>query len=259
MQSLARGVWVIVLSIPLLLAIGANAAKSHRVIIFKNDGKSVSGEVTDLSPGSVTVKPSPAAEPVTIPWKDIKPLSDGTTRQKVLDDYQLHHADELCSVCKGGGQVDCAACGGSGVDPAQATECHKCNGTGVIGKCSQCKGEKTTVCPNNCLKESSFTGKRGPDGRRRVSIKKGSIGAYVSDGHIGQVVSFKNGLPDLVICPKCGGKTVISCPTCHGTGDKVCATCHGGGKIGRACDVCKGTRKTDCKDCNGTGLKTAKS
>ena len=253
--------WLLIalLMVPLMLALGADAAKPHRVIIFKNDGKSVSGDLTELTPGAVTIKPSPKAEPVSVLWKDIKRLSDGTTRQKVLDDWRANHPELLCDTCKGDGEVACTTCKGSGVDPAQAKPCEKCNGTGVLGKCTQCKGVKTIPCPNNCLKESSFTGPKGPDGKRWLHLKKGTFTIDVSDAHIGQVVSLKNGQPDISVCPVCQGKSIITCPTCHGTGDQACPTCHGSGKVGPACNDCKGSGKIECKDCNGTGVKPAKS
>lgn len=257
-KMLKRILYCLLLAPFVILSLAADGPKLQRVIIFETGGKSVSGELTEITPAQVTVKPSPLAKPVTVAWANIQRLSNGMTRQKVVDDWRKNHVELLCDTCHGDGTTDCPTCHGTGVDPAQAKPCEKCNGIGVLGKCVQCKGAKTIPCPNSCLKESSFANvAKGADGKRWLHLHKGAFTIDVSDAHIGQVVSLKNGQPDISVCPVCGGKSLITCPTCHGTGDQACATCHGTGKIGPPCPDCK-AGKVECKDCNGTGLKPTK-
>lgn len=49
-----------------------------------------------------------------------------------------------------------------------------------------------------------------------------------NQGHVGEVVEMKNGIPtNIGKCSVCGGKTVIKCPSCKGTSSVPCNICGG--------------------------------
>jgi hypothetical protein len=240
----------------LVCGVMAQNAPPKRTVVTRTDGTTVAGQIEQVTPAAVTVRPGPKAEPVVIVWKDIKRVGDGTTRAQVIETWRKDHPEQLCESCHGAGTADCGTCKGTGVAPATATECEKCEGSGKTGKCTRCK-EGQMPCPAPCLKAESFSGKPDAEGKRWRTFKGKSGTLRISDAHVGELVVMENGDPSMKgKCPTCDGTTRVTCTTCHGTGDRQCATCHGKGVAGPKCADCD-QGHVDCATCSGSGMKAS--
>jgi len=110
------------------------------VAVTKTDGSIVKGLLTASDPGALTLTPpappgQAANDPVVIKWPEITKVSNGLTRQKVLDQWKSERKDQLCADCKGEGAVLCATCKGTAHDPAKLPK-----------DCATCKGELLVDC-----------------------------------------------------------------------------------------------------------------
>ena len=230
------------------------------VNVTRADGSVVKGHLTASDPVGVTVLPpappgKPANEPIVIKWTDVKRVSNGLTRAKVLKQWQSDQTlkAQLCPDCKGEGRVTCATCKGTAHDPAKLPkDCPTCKGE-LLVDCTAPKCDKGQVrCPKHCLSLADpgwFT----KDGKKwRRFPEKG--GYYdVSEAHVGQiVVADRDGRKSTVPCPVCGGKTTIDCTVCHGTGKIACPTCSKNDSAPK-CPDCDGGMQI-CKTCAGTGM-----
>lgn len=235
--------------------------KPAKLTVVQNDKKAVAGELMQVTPADITVKPGAPKgtepTPVVIPWKNVKSVSNGLTRQKVVDLWKTIRRERLCDTCHGDGATKCDTCKGSGVDPAQATPCDKCKGAGSVGKCLNKCVDGKSPCPETCLKASQFASLPvQPDGKKHKTFKnKDGSSLWWSEGHVGELVALENGVwVNKGKCPTCAGSSQVICPTCHGTAVRDCPACKGAGATGPACAACKGG-KLECGTCSGTGLK----
>jgi hypothetical protein len=259
-----RFILLAILIVPLLMLVGAappaqppmQPLKGPVVSVICNDGKIVRGVLISQDPYVVTVQASAKTPPVSVPWENIKRLSNGATRDKLAVQWEQQHPEDVCPDCKGDGLAPCSTCAGTSFDPSKLTKCDQCNGTGVIGYCDNPRCEDGKVdCPRPCLKLSQGhwymkEGKRWRDFRGR------SGGFSVSESHLGQLIEMQNGEPTLgSTCPTCKGTTKVDCPRCDGTTLLTCPKCDFLGSVGPACAQCKGTGTVTCKTCNGLGLK----
>jgi hypothetical protein len=261
----------VLLAVFVLAGVGAtrgghqgSAAKPLPIVtVRQSDGTAVRGRLSASDPDGVTVEPfgkrgHPAPDPVTIPWKQIKWMSNGLTQAKALAQWKHEHVGQLCDTCHGDRTVACPTCKGTGRDPAARKNCRTCHGTmEVVCKAPRCKDGKIP-CPGQCIKryEGNWVKK---DGKTVRYFQKGNLTYWISDAHIGQVfeVNPKTGqLEDKGKCPICGGTTYVDCPVCHGTGKIPCPTCVAA-KNAPACPAGCDDGRVRCPTCEGTGLKKA--
>ncbi len=229
-----------------------------RLVIMMKDGTTISGELIEVTPAVVKIKPNPKADPIEISWQKIRKLGNGTTRESIVKEWQKSHVAELCVTCQGTATTKCTTCEGKGVKPSEATPCTQCAGSGNLGPCKTPKCVDGMIpCPGKCLKADSFTGTPDAEGKRWRKFRgKGGNELKISDAHVGEVVEMENGEPTMKgPCPICNGTTRVPDPACGGTSLKRCNLCRGAGVIGPKCDTCKGTGQMECPDCKGTGLK----
>src|SRR5678816_1160730 len=66
----------------------AATPRQPTITVTTKDGKTVRGTLENADPEHVTVKPSPKGEPVELPWSDITRVSNGLTREKVIEQYK---------------------------------------------------------------------------------------------------------------------------------------------------------------------------
>ncbi len=235
-------------------------AQEHSVaiVIVTHAGKTIKGELVDADENHLRYKPNPKTDEIaSIDWTDIKRVSNGITRQKVIDDIKKLLPDRVCDPCHGDGKLDCSKCHGTGVDPASAMDCDQCKGVSTLGKCPKCK-EGKIPCTERCIKHASFEGKpKDAEGKRWMRVKhtKGNGYTNISDAHIGEIYVFNNdGSVNLLgKCAICDGTALIQCTLCKGKATRDCPKCIAG-KTGPACSDCK-EGKVECKDCSGVGLK----
>jgi hypothetical protein len=227
--------------------------------VVKTDGSVVKGQFAGADHDGVSLRPfvtgKPAADPVIVKWSDVKSVSNGLTRQKAIDQWKSDHKDELCPECKGDRLVTCQICKGVGHDPAASKDCKTCGGELLIDcKAPKCEQGKIP-CPKPCLKLTDPGWVKKPDGLRWKTFGNPRTGQLiVSERHLGQIVTIKDGVPqEPVTCETCGGTTKVDCPTCHGTAKVPCPTCKAN-KAAPDCSACD-DGLTACKTCGGTGLK----
>ena len=230
-------------------------ARTPIVTVKLSDGSVVRGQLVSADPDKIVVKPTGAKDPREIAWPDVASVSNGLTRDKALVDWKELHKDELCDTCKGDRVADCATCKGSGFDQAHLTACAKCGARGNF-PCTNKKCDKGKVdCPKPCLKLTQGQWK-ARDGKKWRDFKgKGGTHSW-SDGHLGELIEMKDGVPtNLGKCPTCGGTTKVDCDACAGKGAIDCADCRGTGNHGPPCPDCK-AGDVACAACAGTGLKS---
>lgn len=236
------------------------AAAVPRVVLTLIDGKSISGEFVEVSPAGMTLKQNAKSDPVFTPWSQIKHASNKMTHDSVVAEWQKTKRDQLCDSCVGTGATTCPTCEGTGVDPAQKQNCTKCEGTGSLGKCKTANCVEGKIpCPNTCLKPEMFTSPPDPkDGKKKKHFRgKGGGDYWWSDGHIGELIVYEDGVPvNKGKCPKCDGTSRVVDTACKGTGKQLCADCHGHGVVGPDCTNCD-DGQAKCATCSGTGLKVA--
>jgi hypothetical protein len=232
----------------------AAAPRQPTVTVTTKDGKTVRGTLESADPDHVTVKPSPKAEPVEISWDDITRVTNGLTREKVIEQYKKDHPDKLCKDCGGDGVAACATCHGTGFDPTQLTTCPECNGAGVTGECPRKCEDGKIDCPKPCLKLTQGVWKM-KEGKRWRDFRGRDGTMSISEGHLGELIEMENGNPtNKGKCPTCGGTTQAACETCGGLSMMLCTKCEFLGKVGPPCGSCK-NGGVECKTCGGSGIK----
>ena len=257
------------LSLPLVLAAqraarttpGAPATPPAApfVTVTKTDGSTVRGRLASSDPKSLSVVPvvrGAPGDPVEVPWSEVKTVSNGLTRERAIDQWKRTHPEDRCDDCKGQGAAPCATCKGTGRDVASAADCPTCHGELLVA-CTAPKCDHGKVpCPAPCLKLTEGKWTLKPDGKRwRRFPKRGGGYVEISDGHLGQIVEVKDGVPQFPVpCPTCQGEQKIDCPTCHGTEKASCPDCTKAAAES-PCPNCK-KGQVDCKTCAGTGLKS---
>jgi hypothetical protein len=216
------------------------------VSIKKADGSNLRGRLVASDGLHLTIEPAvdknTFGDPVEVPWKDVKAISNGLTQKKANDAWKAAHTDELCDVCHGEHVSVCETCKGTGHDPASSKDCKTCKGAQQL-PCNQPKCDHGQIpCPANCVKKAPGTYK-----------VKGHI-VEVHAGHEGDVIKFdKNGGLLLEPCPVCGRKAKVTCPTCHGTSFIPCPTCKASKKAADCASCDDGA--VACISCGGSGLK----
>jgi len=246
----------------LLLIAAATPTKAPNVTVVKNDGTTVRGQLnsSDLKGVSVTklVKNQPSGDPVTIPWSDIKSVSNGLTRPMAIAQWKKDHPEDLCAECHGAGKVICPTCKGTGRDPASAKDCPTCHGNETV-PCTTPKCDKGKIrCPKMHIRRDEGQWYKKDDGK--MWRKFPGKGGYreISEGHIGQIVEMDDGFPgDPHECPLCHGTMIIDDPKCHGTGALPCNNCTTAATkdAKQKCHDCD-RGMTACKKCDGTGIKS---
>jgi hypothetical protein len=230
------------------------------VTITKNDATTVIGSFVSADVDQVTLKPPPKpgkkeeSEPVSVPWSEIKRISNGMMQAKFLTEWKAEHRDQLCETCRGDRTILCPTCKGTMHDPASAKDCKTCGGELLV----DCKGptcDKGIIpCPNTCLKLTEGKWVKHDDGKLWRKLPNGWS---FSDAHVGDLIFTDpktKQSEDKGKCPTCGGKTTIDCPICHGLAKVPCATCLARKDAAECPDHCdKGRVK--CTTCEGTGLK----
>lgn len=244
----------------LLLAL-SSALASEVVMLTPTDGKAISGELIKANRDQVVLKvgEGDAANETVFSWDKIKKISNGLTREKILQEWAKENPEKVCADCKGEGKVICPKCNGkSFLVDQEKVACTKCAGTGLM-PCSNfaCKLGKIP-CDGDCLKPTEGNWVKGKDNLLwRRFVYPGGFAEW-SEHHYGEVIKMQAGRPvNLGKCPKCQGTLKMNCPVC-------------GGKVTIACTACKGTKMMvpncpDCKDgkivcpsCKGTGEKAPK-
>lgn len=248
----------------LLLSVSLVTAAPERVLLVtvtKTDGGVVRGQLTASDPKGVSVQPiaknEPAGSVVVVPWTDIKSVSNGLTRQKAIELWKKAHPEDRCTTCSAKGQVDCSACKGTARDAASAKQCPTCSGEQTVA-CSQPKCEQgTVICPNPCLKLTEGNWIKKPDGKlwRRFPTRGGAT-FEVSEGHVGEIVVMKDGMPQTTMkCPVCAGTQKAACPKCGGDSLAPCATCIAAARANPCAAACQ-RGQVACTTCDGTGLQS---
>lgn len=238
-----------------VLFIAACAQAAESVIVTKKDGKKQMGELTLVDPDKVILKDADEKN-IEIPWADIQKMSNGLNRESGTKRWKEENAERLCATCHGERFVECLKCKGTGKDPVAKVACKTCQGTGSTKCTVKSCVNGVADCPNTCLKLSEGTWyEEGGKKWRKFTTSK--FVASWSDGHLGQVIVIKDGLPtNTGVCPVCMGKTKVQCMLCKGTGTVACAECQGTKQVPADCEACKGgTVRTPCATCKGTGLK----
>lgn len=238
-----------------------HAAATPRIVtvtVTKSDNTTVRAQVSTIDPKAVTIQPlvknQPDGSPLTIPWAEIKSLSNGMTRERVIKMHMKDHPDDVCTECRGEGKVACATCKGSGRDRASAKDCATCHGQETVAcKTPKCDHGKIP-CPKMHLKLEEGSWYKKPDGTRwrKFPVPDGYI--EVSEHHLGEIVETVDGIPQSPKqCPLCAGKMLIDDPKCRGTGLAPCQTCVTAARTS-PCKECERGRVA-CKTCGGLGLK----
>ncbi len=236
------------------------------VVVNKVDGNSVRGTLSDVTPDLLYVLPAPQpslnghadTQPLALPWKQIRHVSDGLNPRIAMDIWIAQHASELCPTCHGERTIWCPVCKGTRHDPAFATTCQTCRGELLV----DCKspGEKNgrIPCPNSCLKLTVGAWARQPDGLMWRTWRFGRITQTFSQRHLGDVMFLDpKAIPpisDQGQCPVCGGTTTVDDPVCFGTGYRPCPTCLARLWAPPCPNHCDNGRVV-CPTCGGTGLK----
>ena len=254
MQAIVRNATL--LSVGLLLwSCRPTVHAAEAVLLTPTEGKPVAGELVKADTEKVVLRvgEGEAAKEVEFLWAQIKRMSNGLTREKVLRSQAQDHPEKQCADCKGSGSATCASCQGKGIDAKAAKmKCPKCGGTGS-GACS-CK-EGRVPCNGPCLKRSEGNWVKGEGGLLwRTWIYPGGDLKW-SERNIGEVIRIQDGRhTNLGKCEKCGGTTLMPCALCKGSGKGACSQCHGSKGASPPCPDCK-NGKLPCAACKGTGLK----
>ena len=230
-------------------------AAAESVIVTLNDGKKQIGELVQCDGDKIVVRDADGKD-ATIPWTDIKRMSNGLTAEKAAARWREQNADKVCPTCHGDKVTACPQCKGSGKGANAKVKCRTCLGTGVA-KCTAkgCKDGKVD-CPSTCLKLSEGTWEVGEGGLRWRKFT-GADGSWAtwSERHLGQLIVMEDGKPvNKGQCPTCKGTMKVECTGCKGTGKATCPDCKGDKEVPAPCAACKGG-KVVCAACKGTGLK----
>ncbi len=247
---------------------------STPVVIATADGHAVKGTIQSVTPELLTVLPTPKPtpktkpgavavtpdkpDPVELPWKDVKRVSNGLTARLALDVWQAQHRADLCPTCHGERTVWCPTCKGTNHDPAAAVDCKTCHGELLVACKSKDEVDGIVPCSNGCLRLSTGRWAKDKTGENWCSfaVGGGSTAKY-SEHHLGHVIvlDLKNHqAPDLGVCPVCGGTIKIDDPVCYGTGKVPCPECLARKAAAPCPNHCNAGRVV-CPDCGGTGLR----
>jgi hypothetical protein len=234
--------------------------KDPPITVTKTDGGTVRGKLLAYDRDKVTLevagKPNEPPMTLEIPWDQIKRVSSGLTREKAIQKWKAEHRDQLCQTCHGDGSVFCPTCHGTARDPAASTDCATCKGAAKAAcKTPRCADGKIP-CPDKCLKITDPGWTKRPDGTRwkKIRMKNGAT-AEVSEGHVGEIVELRDGVPTLAgKCPTCGGATTLIDPKCRGTGSEPCPAC-AKRRDAAPCQTGCGDGLAECPACRGTGAK----
>ena len=247
------------------------ATLTATVTVSRAGGGPVKGQIQDCTPELLTVLPSPRpklkdskapdpspAEPVAVPWKDVRAVSNGLTARVALDLWKARHAEKLCPDCRGDRTVPCPTCKGTDHDPAAAAACKTCHGELLVACESAGEIDGRVACPNGCMRRDQGTWSKGPDGlMRRTFQLGGGSSVWFHEPHVGDVILLDlkaHTASDTGRCLVCGGTTEIDDPACHGTGKIPCPECLAR-KSAPPCPAhCDGGRIA-CPTCHGTGLR----
>ena len=238
--------------------VAAAPTRPPTVTVTKTDNTTVRGQVSTIDPKAVTIQPlvknQPDGQPLTIPWSEIKSLSSGMTRERVIKMHIKDHPDDVCTDCRGEGKVPCATCKGTGRDPASAKDCATCHGEQTVPcKTPKCDHGKIP-CPKLHLKLEEGSWYKKPDGTRWRKFPLPDGYFEVSEHHLGEIIETVNGMPQPPKpCPLCAGKMIIDDPKCRGTGLAPCPTCATAARTSPCKDCERG--RVACKTCGGLGLK----
>lgn len=242
----------------------ARAAAPAIVIVTKLDNSTVRGTIVSSDFNQIVVQPAlrpnerTPGEPVTLRWGEILRVSNGLTRQKVLDDYKKQfRPDQLCETCHGDRMVYCTTCKGTRHTPASAADCATCKGELLVDcKTPRCEDGKIPCPEANCLKLTVGQWTTKPDGlkwRRFPSARGGFM--EVSERHLGELVVRTGDSWALQgKCTVCNGTTIVFDAACHATGDVPCATCLAR-RDAPACPANCELGLIACATCSGSGVK----
>ena len=114
-----------------LIVTAAPAPAAERVTVKRANGTTVAGELMWSYHDGVGIRPSPKADPVLVPWKDVASVSNGLTRRAAIAKWKQRHADNLCGDCQGDRSTKHEPCEGTGVAPETKKPCATCKGTGA--------------------------------------------------------------------------------------------------------------------------------
>lgn len=240
----------------------ARAAAPAIVIVTRTDTTTVRGTLLSSDFDQVVVQPAlrpgerTPGEPVTVRWGQILRVSNGLTRQKILDDFKKENHANLCETCHGDRLAFCATCKGTGNEPSSAADCTTCKGELLVDcKTPRCDDGKI-VCPvPDCLKLTVGTWAARPDGLRwrRFPMPRGTF--EVSERHLGELYVRSGDRYELRgKCPTCAGATFLFDSACHATGRMPCATCIAR-KDAPDCRAGCDSGQIACSACTGTGMK----
>jgi hypothetical protein len=248
-----------------------SSTMSVPVTVARAGGATVKGTITECTPELLKVQPAPkprpvnakpgtpdppTPDPVEVPWKDVRHVSNGLTARLALEIWKAQHANQLCPTCRGERTVMCPVCKGTNHDPAAAADCKTCHGELLVDCKSKGEVGGKVGCPNGCLRLSVGNWKKQPDGSMRRTWVWAGGSAWVSDHHLGDVVILDQkagNISDLGKCMICGGTSLVDDPLCHGTGKIPCPECVARKAAGPCPNHCDAGRVV-CPTCNGTGL-----
>ena len=257
----------------------ASMAGSEPVTVTKADGGTVKGDITSCTPELLVVQPAakpapkakpnaktpaaadpPKPDPVEVPWKDVRHVSNGLNLRLALDAWMAKHPTDLCPTCRGERTVVCPTCKGTNHDPAGRGACKTCHGQLLVTCKSAGEVDGKVPCPNDCLRLSVGVWTKHPDGHlwRTWKFSDKTDQSY-SEGHLGHVVVADmkaRRADDLGTCPICGGAQTVDDAACHGTGKVPCPECSAAKGAAACPNHCADGRVT-CPTCGGTGLKKA--
>ena len=233
------------------------------VTVTKADGSTVRGHFLSADPDVVTLRPPGKAgeepEPFTVPWTEIRKLSNGLTRAEALERWKAEHRENLCETCAGNRTVECGTCKGVGHDPAASKDCTRCKGALVVEcKAPKCDAGKTR-CPNPCVKLTEGRWVTKEDGKKwRLTPTPGGGVMSISEGHVGEVMYFKDGtIVNEGKCTRCAGTTTVDCAECGGDEQSPCPTCKNKKAAADCPDAGCESGAVKCATCDGGGLKKA--
>src|SRR2546423_12522780 len=136
---------LIVLALAYSATLAAPEKPPSLITVTRTEGPPVRGTLVSSDPESVVIQPpakpgqKDTPEQMTIPWKDIKSVSNGLTRAKALEAWKAQHVDRLCETCHGERSVLCSTCKGTMHDPSVAKDCKTCGGELLVDcKASKC-------------------------------------------------------------------------------------------------------------------------
>lgn len=230
------------------------------VVVTRIDKSQIKGHLVASDLETISVRePAPPTQapndPVVIPWTEVSKVSNGLTRQKVIDKWKVEQPDKLCETCKGQGVNTCETCKGTAHDPAALKGCKTCGGKLLVTcKAPGCREGKIR-CPNRCIKPDDPGWITRADGSKFRRLKVKDNVQELTENNIGEIIVIKKlgEPPTLEPCPTCGKTGKLDCPTCKGAAKVPCPTCVANTTAPKCPDCEKGA--TPCKTCEGTGMK----